>query len=51
MASFTIGVLSLRSHGGTKENNGKLSLVPLAIFDPGTFRNSRVRAGTYLPGP
>jgi hypothetical protein len=28
MASFAIGVLSVHSHGGTKENNGKLRSVP-----------------------
>lgn len=38
MASFTIGVLSVHSHGGSKENNGKLCSVPRARFDGGTSR-------------
>jgi hypothetical protein len=32
------GVLSVHSHGETKENNGKLCSVPRAIFDRGTSR-------------
>jgi hypothetical protein len=32
MAPFTTGVLSVDSHGGTKENNGK------TLLDPGTSR-------------
>jgi len=38
VAFFTIGLLSVHSHGGTKESNGKLCPVPRAIFDPGTSR-------------
>jgi len=43
MASFTIGVLSVHSRGGTKESNGKLCSVPRAIFDPGTSRSQECK--------
>lgn len=38
MASFMIGVLSVHSHGGSKENNRKLCSVPRVRFDRGTSR-------------
>jgi hypothetical protein len=38
MASFTVGVLFVHSHGGAKENNGKLCSVPRARFDLGITR-------------